>query len=264
MQKWVDENLSKDDDSENYPAMWYSCPDPKYSDYKTLKYDEHQVRALNSPLANFLTSSIASEIRRRNDLYGNDIASIALQSSVIRSGIREKMSNMDMIRIFNGLGESLSTLSVGTVSGEELAGIIAENVFSNLESDRNTLLQWSDIQVNKNMLKDIKEGNSDNSLIDAVKIRNLKTETARNPSQWEDIDPYEEYKIVLPTKYLMKNSLKYVPVIKERFDVVEDENYRTMSQLLRSFNEHNGGATFKPKFAEERIIFQEIQDSEEE
>lgn len=264
MQKWINENLANDDDAENYPAMWYSCPDPRYSDYKTLKYNEHQVRSLNSPLANFLTSSVASEIRRLDDLYGEDIASIAIQSSVIRSGIQEKMSNMDMIRIFNGLGESLSTLSVGTVTGSELAGIIAENIFSNLETDRNTMLQWSDIQVNKDMLKEIKEGTSDKSPIDAVKIRNLKTETAKNPSTWEPVNPYKTYKIVLPTKYLMKDSLKYVPIIKERFNVVEDENFRTLSQLLRSFNEHNGGVTFKPKFAEERVIYHEILDTDNE
>lgn len=58
----------------------------------------------------------------------------------------------------------------------------------------------------------------------------------------------------------MKNSLKYVPIIKDRFNVVKDENYRTMSQLLCSLNEHNGGITFKPKFAEERVIYHEILD----
>lgn len=262
MQKWVNENLAKDDDAENYPAMWYHCPDPQYANFKTLKYNEHQVRSLNSPLANFLTSSIASEIRRLDDVYGDDIASVAVQSSVIRSGIKEKMSNMDMIRIFNGLGESLSTLSVGTVTGRELAGIIEENVFSNLETDRNTMLQWSDIQINKDMLKDIKEGKSNHTALDAVKMRNLKAETAMNPSVWEPIDPDKTYKIVLPTKYLMKDSLKYVPVIKDRFSVVEDENYRTMSQLLRSMNEHNGGVIFSPKFAEERVIYHEVQDAD--
>lgn len=262
MQKWVNENLAKDDDAENYPAMWYNCPNPKYADYKTLKYDEHQVRALNSPLANFLTSAIASEIRRNNDLYGNNIATIALQSSVIRSGIHEKMSNMDMIRIFNGLGESLSTLSVGTVTGEELAGIIAENIFSNLESDRNTMLQWSDVQVNKDMLKAIKEGECNKSPIDAIKMRNLKKETIVNPSTWEPVEPDKIYRVVLPTKYLMKDSLKYVPVIKDRFNVVEDENLRTMSQLLRSSNENLGGLTFKPKVAEERVIYHEIQNDD--
>lgn len=260
MQKWINDNLAKDDDAENYPAMWYSCPDPRYSDYKTLKYDEHQVRSLNSPLANFLTSSIASEIRRINHVYGDDISTIALQSSVIRSGVHERMSNMDMIRIFNGLGESLSTLSVGTVTGDELAGIIAENVFSNLESDRNTMLQWSDVRIDKDLLKDIKEGKSDKSPIEAIKMRNLKTEKAMKPSQWDDVIPDKVYKVVLPTKYLMKDSLQYVPIIKDRFNVVEDENYRTMSQLLRSLNEHNGGITFRPKIAEERVIYHEIQD----
>ncbi len=258
MQKWINANLANDDDAENYPAMFYNCPDPKFSNYKTLKYDEHQVRALNSPLANFLTSSIASEIRRRSDLYGGDIATVALQSSAIRSGIHEKMSNMDVIRIFNGLSESLSTLSVGTVSGDELADIISENIFANLESDRNTMLQWSDIQVNKDLLKQIKEGFSDKSPIEAIKLRNLKTETAQNPSQWQDVEADKIYKIVLPTKYLLKTGLQAVSNIKDRFDVVADENYRTASQLLRSYNEHHGCVTFKPKYAEERIIFHEV------
>ncbi len=262
MQEWIDENLAKDDDAVNYPAMYYNCPDPRHADYKTLKYDEHQVRSLNSPLANFLTSSIASEIRQMDDLYGDDIAAVAVQSSVIRSGVQEKMSNMDVIRIFNGLGESLSTLEVGEVSGKELSGIIAENVFSNLESDRNTMLQWSDIQINKDMLKDIKEGKSDKDPIEAIKMRDLSTENARKPSTWLPVEADKTYKIVLPSKYLMKDSLKYVPVIKDRFHVVEDENYRTMSQLLNSLNEHNGGITFRPKVAEERVIFHEVNDDE--
>lgn len=263
MQEWVNENLAKDDDAQNYPAMFYNCPDPKYADYKTLKYDEHQVRALNSPLANFLTSSIASEIRMLDDVYGDDISTVALQSSTIRSGVHEKMSNMDVIRIFNGLGESLSTMAVGEVSGRELSGIIAENVFSNLESDRNTMLQWSDVQINKDMLKDIKEGKSDKDPIEAIKMRDLSKENARKPSTWLPVEADKTYKIVLPSKYLMKDSLKYVPVIKDRFHVVEDENYRTMSQLLNSMNEHNGGMTFRPKVAEERVIYHEISDDEE-
>ena len=69
-----------------------------------------------------------------------------------------------------------------------------------------------------------------------------------------------EYIDILPSKYLMKDSLKYVPVIKDRFHVVEDENYRTMSQLLNSMNEHNGGMAFRPKVAEERVIYHEISD----
>lgn len=61
----------------------------------------------------------------------------------------------------------------------------------------------------------------------------------------------------------MKDSLKYVPVIKDRFHVVEDENYRTMSHLLRSLNDHDGGITFSPKVAKERVIYQEVQDFDE-
>lgn len=262
MQEWINDNLAKDDDAVNYPAMYYNCPDPKYADYKALKYDEHQVRSLNSPLANFLTSSIASEIRRRDDIYGDDIAAVAIQSSVIRSGIQEKMSNMDVIRIFNGLGESLSTLEVGEVSGRELSGLIAENVFSNLESDRNTMLQWSDIQIDKDLLKDIKEGKSDKDVIESIKLRDLKNESFKRPSTWLPVESDKMYKIVLPSKYLMKDSLKYVPVIKDRFHVVEDETHRTMSQLLNSLNEHNGGITFRPKVAEERVIYHEVTDDE--
>ncbi|MBR3889303.1 metallophosphoesterase [bacterium] len=262
MQEWTNANLAKDDDAENYPAMFYNCPDPKYADYKTLKYNEHRVRSLNSPLANFLTTSIAGEVRRLDDLYGDDVASVAVQSSVIRSGIHEKMSNMDVIRIFNGLGESLSTLAVGEVTGDELAGIIEENIYSNLESDRNTMLQWSDVQINKDMLKDIRDGVSSNKAIDAIKMRDLKNEKANQPSTWLPVEADKKYKIVLPSKYLMKDSLKYVPIIKDRFHVVEDENYRTMSQLLNSANERNGAMTFTPKVAEERVIFHEIKDED--
>lgn len=264
MQRWLNENLAADNDDEEDPAMWYNCPNPKYSKYKTLKYNEHEVRSLNSPLANFLTSAIASEIRKISNVYGDDIASVAIQSSVIRGGIKEKMSSIDAMGIFGGLSESLSTLSVGEVSGEELAGIIAENIYGNLESDRNSMLQWSDVRINKDMLKEIKEGTSDKSPVDAIELRDLKTEIATAPSTWNKVEPYKMYKIVLPTKYLLKHTLKYVPIIKDRFKVVDDENYRTMSQLLRELHAHDGSLSFRPKAAEERVIFHEVKEADEE
>jgi hypothetical protein len=112
------------------------------------------------------------------------------------------------------------------------------------------------------MLKAIKNGESSKQAIDAIKMRDIKNEKANKPSTWLPVEANKTYKIVLPSKYLMKNSLKYVPIIKDRFQVVEDENYRTMSQLLNSANEHNGAMTFTPKVAEERVIFHEIKDED--
>ena len=83
--------------------------------------------------------------------------------------------------------------------------IISKNVKSNLEAPtRNTLIQWSDFQVNRSMIEDIQNGKSDKTYADAVKCRNQKT------GEFEAIDMKKDYKILLSNKILSKKDFANV------------------------------------------------------
>ena len=50
--------------------------------------------------------------------------------------------------------------------------MITENILANLKAPtRNTIIHWSDVQVNRTLMADIAAGKSDKKYIDAVKVR---------------------------------------------------------------------------------------------
>ena len=123
-------------------------------DTNMLHYDE-SIRFSNSYLANYLTSAVKRSVREVKPT----IDAIAIQSSVIRGGIKDKSSNLDLMKVFDGVSEDLATVKVGKVKGNQLVDLIAENVNDNLKNKtRNTLLQWSDIQIDRTLISKINTG----------------------------------------------------------------------------------------------------------
>ena len=54
------------------------------------------------------------------------------------------------MKVFDGVSEKLSNVKVGDVTGTELFFIVLENIKDNIaDKTRNTIIQWSDIQVNR-------------------------------------------------------------------------------------------------------------------
>lgn len=176
-----------------------------------LEYSD-KIRYANTELTNFLTSTVAEEARKEIP----DLSSVALQSSYVRGGIKEGSTNLNLLKIFDGIDVESQNLNVGNVKGSQLVDIISKNVKSNLEAPtRNTLIQWSDFQVNRTMIEKISKGESQNSYADAVKCRNQET------GKFENIDLNKDYKVILSNKILSKKDFKEV---KDNFKSI-DKNY---------------------------------------
>lgn len=176
-----------------------------------LEYSD-KIRYANTELTNYLTSTVAEQARKEMP----DLASIALQSSYVRGGIKEGSNNLNLLKIFDGIDVESQNLNVGNVKGSEIVDIIAKNVKSNLQAPtRNTLIQWSDFQVNRSLIEQIEAGKSDKTYQDAVKCRNQQT------GEFDAIDMNNDYKILLSNKMLSKKDFAQV---RENFTSI-NKNY---------------------------------------
>lgn len=203
----------------------------------------NEIRYSNSYLMNYLTSAIKRTIRDKID---SEIFTVGIQSSIVRSGIEDKANNLNVMKVFDGVSEDLSKLKIGNIKGEELVGLITENVISNIKAPtRNTLIHWSDVQVNYSMISDIKSGNSMYNYSDAIRVRNPLTK------QFEPIDLNQEYKMAIGEKYLVKNDIEWPAKIRDRFKSID----KTYDQLFREYISGVGYKLFiTPKTKEQRFI----------
>ena len=203
------------------------------------------IRYQNSHLANYLTSAVKRSVR---SLTNNPDVIVGIQSSIIRGGIKDGSTNLEIMKVFDGVSEDLSDVKIGNVSGEELIGIISENIKANLEAPkRNTIIHWSDIQVNRTLLSEIFGGKSKKEPKDAIKVR------AEGTNKFIDIDPSKTYTIAIGTKYLVKDDIYWAPKIRQRFVSLG----QTYDQLLRGYissDEVNYELKVTQKTKEDRII----------
>ncbi|MCQ2743638.1 MAG: metallophosphoesterase [bacterium] len=202
-----------------------------------------EIRYQNSYLMNFLTSAIKEEIVKNID---SDVYTVGLLSSIVRCGIENGADNLTIMKIFDGISKELAGLESGYVKGEDLTGLIVENVIDNLANkSRNTLLHWSDVQVNRSLIKDIQNGNSNAQYYEAIRVRNPKTQ------DFEPIDMSKDYKIAIGSKYLLKNSIKYPPKIRNNFSKINV----TYDEMFRKYLENNNyKLTITENTKEKRIL----------
>ena len=192
---------------------------------------------------NFLTSSIKEEL---NKILDPDIYAVGIQSSIIRCGLENKADNLALMKIFDGVSKELSGMESGYITGENLTGMIVENVLENLiNPTRNTLIHWSDIQVDKTLIKSISEGNSKADYSEAVRVRNPKTQ------EFEPIDLSKSYKIAIGKKFLLKNSLQYPPKVRGDFKEIGMTYEETFRKYLK---EHDYIVNITSNTKEKRII----------
>lgn len=210
----------------------------------SLPYNE-EIRYKNSYLANWLTSAVKRTVR---DLTGDKNVIVGIQSSIIRGGLKNGSNNLDLMKVFDGVSEDLSNVRVGDIQGNELVGLITENIQGNLKAPkRNTIIQWSDIQVNRTLISDIVEGKSNKDFADAIKVRNEAT------NEFEPIDLDKRYKIAIGEKFLVKDDIKWPGIIRNRF-VSLDKTYDRMLRSYISSDNVNYQLKVTPKTMENRII----------
>ncbi len=203
----------------------------------------NEIRYQNSYLMNYLTSAIKRVVREKHD---SDVFTVALQSSIVRGGLEDKADNLIVMKVFDGVSEDLSNLRIGAVKGNELVGLIVENVLSNLKAPtRNTIIHWSDVQVNRSMIEAISTGNLEADFSDAIRVRNKITK------EFEPIDLEDEYKMVIGEKFLVKDDITWPGIIRDRFISLD----RTYDQLFREYIESvDYKLHITPKTKEQRIL----------
>lgn|GEM_PF-1030216 len=203
----------------------------------------NEIRYKNSYLMNYLTSALKRRIR---DTIDPNVFTVALQSSIVRGGLEDGSDNLSVMKIFDGVSEDLSGLKIGNVTGEELAGLIVENVLSNLKAPtRNTIIHWSDVQINRSLIEAIQQGKASAKYSDAVRVRNPITK------QFEPIDMDETYRMVIGEKFLVKDDIVWPGLIRDRFEPLN----KTYDQIFRDYLESiNYELHITPKTKEQRIL----------
>lgn len=203
----------------------------------------NEIRYQNSYLMNYLTSAIKRTIREK---YDPAIFTVAIQSSIIRGDLKDGANNLQVMKVFDGVSEDLSKLKIGEVSGKALVGMITENILDNLKSPtRNTIIHWSDIQINKSLIEAIKNGASNADYSEAIRVRNPITK------EFEPIDLSEKYKMAIGEKYLLKDSIEWPAKIRGRFSPLN----KTYDELFREYlNSIDYKIKVTPKTKEQRIL----------
>jgi 2',3'-cyclic-nucleotide 2'-phosphodiesterase (5'-nucleotidase family) len=190
---------------------------------------DESIKYSNNVLANYITSGIKRAVR----LNHPDIDAVGIPSTIFRNGLksnerRSTFNNLDLMKMFDGVSENLSKVEIGSVTGEDLHALILENTLNNLQSKtRNAMIQWSDIQVNRTLIKSISEGKSNESYQNTIKIRNQQTK------KFEPIDFNKKYKILMSDKYLVKDSsnIKVPAKIRDNFEQTNE----TYDSLFRKY-----------------------------
>jgi len=215
---------------------------------KDLVYND-TIRYSNSFLANYYTSGIKESALK----YFPDLDLVGLPSSTIRNGLksherRTTMNNMDFMKIFDGINENFSELSVGTISGKELYDLILENTINNINArTRNAIIQWSDIQIDRTKIKMLKNEPFSKEIMEAVKIRNSQS------GKFETINFGKDYKILISKRYLIKDTanIKVPKTIKDKFTTTEHSYDSLFREYLTSVKYD---VRFDDKIKENRII----------
>jgi len=209
-----------------------------------LDYGE-SIRYQNSYLANYLTSAVKRSVR---DICEDKNVIVGIQSSIIRGGLKDGSNNLDIMKVFDGVSEDLSNVQIGILRGSELVGLIVENIQGNLKAPkRNTIIQWSDIQVNRTLISKILDGKSNKKLEDAIKVRS----EANN--DFEPIDLNKKYQVALGEKFLVKDDIVWPAKIRDRFYSLN----QTYDRLLRTYiasDDINYQLKVTQKTKEQRII----------
>lgn len=195
---------------------------------------DDSIRYSNNVLANYITSAIKRAVRRKYP----EIDAVGIPSTIFRNGLksnekRSTFNNMDLMKMFDGVSENLSMVRVGRINGKELFDLVLENVQNNLKSrTRNALIQWSDIQVNRTLIKEINNGKSDATYADAIKIRD------KNTKRFIPIDFNKEYTILMSDKYLLKDTenIKAPAKIRDKFEKIPQSYDSLFRKYLKLIN----------------------------
>ena len=200
-----------------------------------------EVRYKNSPYANFLSSALRDYLIEK----GFKVDLLGCQSSSIRGSIKEGSANLDLLKTFDGIKDYVAGLEIAPLKGREILDIVIENVLGNIEKpERSTIMQWSDLKVDRSLFTDIRYGKTDKTFKDGVKIRNRIT------GEYEPLMLDKEYYTAFANKDVNRR--------KECFEKIKHKFKPTGINVPDAFHEymdeHKYIINITPEIMEERII----------
>ncbi len=194
-----------------------------------LTLDTQNIRTGNNYLANFVTDSILTQIKKTDP----SVDFLALNSSSIRRCLytaeKSNNSSFDVFNVLSGIKEEDAQIMTTNVSGKELTYMVLDNVLFNREApNKNPLIQYSGLIINKTkMLEAIDNGEGLDNLVQFV----IDEKTG------EPINPDKTYKIANAEKYFNKTNNVYIRKLKDKSEYLGASIHEMFKQ---HFLESNG------------------------
>lgn len=208
------------------------------------------VRKYNNHLANFLTDCILKQIQTGDNPAGKGTEILCIGSSGIRHPfpVNRKTSNLNIRNAFSDPIEALSGISVTQMSGADIAAMTIENMASHKENmDRNTMYQWSGVQIRKTDLINLINSGQATDISKVAETIRVKA----SDGTYEPIDFKRTYKIALPD-YFYKRPKCAVAIDYHKQGKLTSLN-KTLNELFRDYVvKHNYELTLPPP--EKRVL----------
>lgn len=232
-----------------YQEMFKEDAVPIYSirskgDIPIESLDIEGVRLGNNHLANFVTDAVLKEIKKRNP----EVDFFAVNSSSIRHSLslsKEKtVSNFDVMNVLAGITTSDGELYKTKVKGSDLAYMVSENVvFNSNMPEKNTLIQYSGLKVNRNAMLELLNNPSNKKRTECALSREL-TKYIIDKSTGKPVEPDKEYVIVNPIKYFNKSPQEQIRKMK---DISEPLGYGVKEAFSSFFKNSGNEIIFTPE-----------------
>lgn len=200
------------------------------------------IRYKHNLLANLMTDIIYGELKKLH----TDLDAAGIISSTFRGGLKNGSNNLEIMKVLDGSTEAFSEMCLAKLNGADLCKILSENVQANIENPgRNSLIQWSGIQIDKKLFSKLPEQYNNPDLSKAFKIRQTSID---GTASYAEIEPDKVYRIALPLKYVQK----YCPhKLKKSFNT----DGMTLNNLFVDYlRQNNYSININPNTYEERVI----------
>lgn len=187
------------------------------------------VRYANNHVANLITDMIMSAVQKDHP----QVELLGFNSSAFRqdlpTSLNRSATNMEMMKMLDGSIDDHSKVLVGELLGEKIRDAVLSNVVENRKNKhRNTIMQWSNLRVNKSSIDyflqdESSEKNKDN-LYRYIQLKN-------KDGEYEDLDPKRKYKVALPNKFFFKNKDASIRAMEKDFT----QTNKTLNGYLQEF-----------------------------
>lgn len=163
------------------------------------------IREINNHLANFVTDGVLNSIRQIEP----DTAVFGVASSAFRQDlpVNKPMTNLQLRDLLNGQTEAMSQVYTGKIKGSDLINIVSKNIQDNIKNNRNTIIQWSGIQIDKKGIKEaLESGKTTNE--DMAKYIKIKDDNGN----YVDINEDSPYKVAIPNYFFLRPKPTFTPL----------------------------------------------------